>query len=75
MLKILLMEPKLLEDSAQMEFRARVYPSKQGIPSALPRILASFIMYENSDPLFRLREAASFTFLSTKGTWSNVALI
>lgn len=28
------------------------YPSKQGIPKAIPKAFASFIIHENSEPLF-----------------------
>lgn len=32
------------------------YPTMQGTPSAVPRTLASFIIQENSDPIFLLSE-------------------
>ena len=31
---------------------------KQGMPSAMPKILASFIMHENLDPIFLRREVS-----------------
>lgn len=36
------------------------HPSRQGMPSAMPKILASFIMHENSEPLF-LRSEDTFS--------------
>lgn len=43
----------------------KMYPSKQGIPSANPRTLASFIMQENSDPIFLGSEVPLSEFASS----------
>lgn len=44
------------------------YPSKQGIPSAKPRTFASFIIHENSDPIFLRSEGTLWEFVSSRVT-------
>jgi hypothetical protein len=51
------------------EWSREKYPSKQGMPSAMPRCLASLIMRENSEPLFRRNEVMGCEFASSRAAW------
>jgi len=44
------------------------YPFKQEIPRAIPKILASLIMQENSDPMFLRNEVTFCKFVSLFAT-------
>jgi len=48
------------------------YPSKQGIPRAIPRCLASFIMRENSELLFRRKEVRGCELSSSRAAWGEL---
>lgn len=45
------------------------YPSKQGIPKAIPKAFASFIIHENSEPLFLWSERTIWKFCSSPGAY------
>ena len=55
-----------------MEQRVVVYPSKQGIPSAILRCLASLIMHENSEPLFRRKEVKGCELAPSRAAWGEL---
>lgn len=61
---------KINQHSIKQEtFKLVNYPSKQGIPRAIPRSFASFIMREKTDPIFLLREETAMEFTSSGITW------
>ncbi len=55
--------------TSKFYFNSKDYPFTQGMPSAMPKTFASFIMHENSDPIFLRSEVTFCKFLSSWVTY------